>query len=418
MPKTTSDKKIITAAMMGNILEYYDFTLFVYLTPILGPLFFPSDDKMVSIIASLGTYALGYVVRPLGGVFFGYIGDTYGRKQALTLSILLMAVPTCLMGFLPSYQTIGIAAPILLILLRLAQGLSAGGEYNGAAIFTVENVKEKGAGFAGGMITSSSAIGGLAGSCMAMIVTLPFMPSWAWRIAFLLGLLIAFIGFYIRSRIDEAHLDRLLKKRDQLKQVPLFDALKNHRRSVIATIGIVAFSGIMYNVSFSYVSIFLTSYQKWPLSQSLLIMSIGMLVYIAFSPLSGFLSDKYGEKKVMLTGATATLIAAYPCFTLLTQGGSVIKVMTAQAALALLAAWFQGSMNLLMPKLFPMESRYSGLGFSYGLGIGIFGGTTAMISTILVKWTGNPLSPLLYLTLGCVLGLLGVIFSKPLKINN
>jgi MHS family proline/betaine transporter-like MFS transporter len=179
MKKIHSDKKTITAAMSGNILEYYDFTLFVYLTPIIGPLFFPSEDKVISLIAGLGTYALGYFIRPLGGIFFGYIGDTFGRKNALTLSIFLMAISTCLMGCLPTYQAIGPTAPILLILLRLMQGLSAGGEYNGAAIFTVENVKPKGAGFAGGIITSSSAIGGLAGSAMAMIVTLPFMPNWA-----------------------------------------------------------------------------------------------------------------------------------------------------------------------------------------------------------------------------------------------
>lgn len=417
MKNKTSDQKIITASMTGNILEYYDFTLFVYLTPILGPLFFPSEDKVISLIAGLATYALGYFIRPLGGIFFGYIGDTFGRKNALTLSIFLMAISTCLMGCLPTYHTLGPLAPILLILLRLMQGLSAGGEYNGAAIFTVENVNPKAAGFAGGIITSSSAIGGLAGSAAAMVVTLPFMPDWAWRIAFILGLLIAFIGLHLRRNINEEHLNKLLQKRQQLKENPLLNALKNHLRSVLATIGIVAFSGIMYNISFSYVSIYLTTYQNWPLSKSLLVMSLGMVVYIIFAPLSGWLSDKYGEKKVVIPAVLMTIISAYPCFILLTQSHSLISVIVAQIGLAILAAWFQGSMNLLMPKMFPMESRYSGLGFSYGLGIGIFGGTTAMISTILMKWTGNPLSPLLYLFFGSILGLLGVIFAKLNKIE-
>jgi MHS family proline/betaine transporter-like MFS transporter len=229
--------------------------------------------------------------------------------------------------------------------------------------------------------------------------------------------LIAFIGFHLRRNINEEHLDQLLKKRHHLKQNPLLNALKNHLRSVLATIGIVAFSGIMYNVSFSYVSIYLTTYHNWPLSKALFVMSLGMVVYILFAPLSGLLSDKYGEKKVMISAAVITILSAYPCFVLLTQSQSLTSVVLAQMGLAILAAWFQGSMNLLMPKLFPMESRYSGLGFSYGLGIGLFGGTTAMISTILMKSTGNPLSPLLYLLFGGVLGLLGVIFAKPKKIE-
>ena len=179
-PKS-SDKKIILASMAGNVLEYYDFTLFVFLTPLISPLFFPAEDKVISLIAGLGTYAVGFFMRPFGSLFFGYIGDTWGRKKALTLSIFMMAIPTVLIGCLPTYEQVGMMAPLLLITCRLFQGLCAGGEYNGASIFTVENIQKAGAGLAGSFITSSSAIGSLSASIVASLVSLPGMQTWAWR---------------------------------------------------------------------------------------------------------------------------------------------------------------------------------------------------------------------------------------------
>ena len=176
IPKS-SDRKIILASMSGNVLEYYDFTIFVFLTPLISPLFFPNEDKVVSLIAGLGTYAVGFFMRPFGGLFFGYIGDTYGRKKALTLSIFMMAIPTALMGCLPTYEQIGILAPLLLICCRLCQGLCAGGEYNGASIFTVENVQKTGVGISGALISSCSAIGSLSASIVASFISLPGMPG-------------------------------------------------------------------------------------------------------------------------------------------------------------------------------------------------------------------------------------------------
>ncbi len=410
MEKRKSNK-LIAAAMIGNSLEYYDFTLFVFLAPVISPLFFPSEDKIISILAGLGTFAVGFLMRPIGAIVFGYIGDKYGRKRALTLSIILMAIPTFCVGLLPSYEILGILAPVALILLRLLQGLCTGGEYNGAGIFVVENVEPHRAGFAGGMITASSAIGSLMGSAAASLCTLQIMPSWAWRVAFLFGIIVGIVGFYIRRRITDIYLEEFLNKKKQRINFPLMEVIKNNPSSIFCTIGIAAFSGIMSTISMKYVNVFLTTFQKWSPSEALSLTSIGILTYIILAPLSGWLSDKFGGKIIMTTAAIATLLGIYSCLSLLTSP-SILSVVIAQFSLVILAAWFQGPMNLFMANLFPPETRYSGLAFSYCVGMAVFGGTTPMIATFLVNLTDNPATPAFYIILGAIVGLVSVIYAK------
>lgn len=406
-----SSAKVITAAMIGNALEYYDFNLFIYLAPVVGPLFFPSEDKIASLLVALGTYAVGYFMRPLGAIAFGYVGDIYGRKRALTLSIILMAIPTFLMGLLPTYETIGILAPIILILLRLLQGFCTGGEYNGAGIFTIENVNQKKAGFAGGMITSSSAIGFLMGSMVASLCLLDVMPSWAWRVAFLLGLVVGGVGLYLRSHIPDSYFEKLQNDSKKRLNFPLKEVIRNNTSSILCIMGIAAFSGIMYHISMTYVSVFLTVFQKWAPSEALSVTSFGIISYIMLAPLSGWLSDKLGGKTVMISGAIATLLGVYPFLSLMASE-NVMAVIAAQFILVVLAAWFQGPMNLFMAKLFSPEVRYSGLAFSYCMGMALFGGTTSMIATFLANWTGDPVTPAYYAMMGALVGMLSVGYAS------
>ncbi|HUX79957.1 MAG TPA: MFS transporter [Alphaproteobacteria bacterium] len=409
--KKTKSSRIITAAMIGNSLEYYDWSLFVFLAPVMSPLFFPSEDKIVSILLGLGTFAIGFIMRPIGAIIFGYIGDIYGRKRALTLSILLMAIPTFCIGLLPTYETIGAFAPLALILLRLLQGLCTGGEYNGAGILVVENVEPSKAGFAGGMITSSSAIGSLLGSAVASLCTLELLPTWSWRVAFLFGIVVGFIGFYIRQRITDAYMTEILNQKKTVYNFPLLEVIKKNPSAILCVIGIAAFSGIMSTISMKYVNVFLTTFQKWSSSEALIVTSFGILSYIILAPFSGWMSDKFGGKVVMGTGAIVTLLGIYPFLSLLTSE-STFFVVSAQFSLVILAAWFQGPMNLFMADLFSPETRYSGLAFSYCTGMAIFGGTTPMIATFLVDWTGSPVTPAFYIILGAAAGLVSVIYAK------
>ena len=410
--KKISDKKIILSSMMGNVLEYYDFTLFVFLTPLISPLFFPAEDKVVSLIAGLGTYAVGFFMRPFGSLFFGYIGDTYGRKRALVLSIFMMAVPTCLIGLLPTYKQIGIAAPLLLICCRLCQGLCTGGEYNGAAIFTVENIQKTGAGLGGSFITSSSAIGSLSASVVASLVSLPWMPTWAWRCAFLVGVVIAGVGFYLRQHVNERiHFSESRQKRKAFMH--LKQSLRQNVKAVLCTFGIAACSGMMYAAALRYSGIFLTTFLHWPLSESLTVVMLGTILYILLVPVGGYMADRFGEKRVMLTGAAATLLGVYPIMLLLSKANTFSKALMAEFFLVVLAAWFQSPMNALMAKLFPLSSRYSGLAFGYTTGMATFGGTMTMLATVLTHWLDNPLAPVAYLMAGAFMGLVAVIIANP-----
>lgn len=409
----TAPRKIVTASMIGNILEYYDFTLFGFLSPLLAPLFFPAFDPLTSLIAALATYGVGYFMRPLGAAFFGYVGDKYGRKRALSFSIILMSIPTVLIAFLPTYEQIGILAPIILILLRLLQGFCTGGEYNGAGIYVVENVNIKKIGFFGSLITISSAIGGLSANMVSSIVTLPLMPTWGWRLAFLAGGIIGAIGLYMRKKLPDNSLQEIRSSKEAQTKVPLYQAITQHSRSMICTIGIAAFSGAMYNISFSYTSVFLSTHAEWHLSDSLFLMSLGTIVYILTVPCVGFLADRFGNKRVMLTGALATLVCIYPLFLMLLSAKTLYQALVVQVCLALLAAWFQAPMNAYMAKLFPVKVRYSGLALSYNIGIALFGGTTPMICSILIRWTGQQIMPAFYIILISLIGIGAVCLSKP-----
>lgn len=412
MNKTTSFSKIVGSATIGNVLEYYDFLLFIYLAPHISPLFFPAEDKITAIIAGLGVYALGYFMRPLGAIAFGYMGDVYGRKQALTVSIIMMAIPTFLMGCLPTYQSIGIMAPLMLILCRLIQGLSVGGEYIGAGIFSVENVVANRRSLAGSLITSASGLGGLLGSMVATFVFLPFMPPWAWRGAFMLGAFIGLFGLYIRLKVLENNPISSAGKR-----APLMEAIKQHPKSIFCTFGIAAFSGIMNNLTLSYISVFLTVFKGWPLYQALSVMSIAKVLYIIINPFVGKISDHVGERIMMLTGAVATIILIYPLIVLLNNSYTIFPALCAVIPLAILSSWFQAPMNSYMASLFPPTCRYSGVAFSYSVGIACFGGTTSIILTSLIQWTNNPLISILYVVFGSILGLGAVLISKPI-LNN
>lgn len=410
MIKKFSDKKIVLASVIGNTLEFYDFSLFVFLSPILAPLFFPASDPLVSLIAALATYGVGYFMRPIGAIFFGHLGDKYGRKYALSLSIILMSIPTVLMAVLPTYAQIGVTASLLLILLRLVQGFCAGGEFNGAGIFVVENTHTKKSSFYGSFISSSTAIGGLLGSGISSIVTLPTMPSWSWRIAFILGGVVGIVGLYMRRQLIETV--PLNLKKNAISKAPFLESIKTAYPQMLATIGIAAFAGSMYHLSVYYISVFLSAHANWHLSDSLFLMSIGTMVYILTVPFFGRIADKYGNKKIMLTGAIASLLSVYPLFSLLLTTTSFYQAVSIQICLALLSGWYQAPMTAYLAKLFPLNIRYSGLAFSYNIGIALFGGTTPVICSALIRWTKMPIMPAFYIILMSILGFCAVKFSK------
>lgn len=406
--------KVIAAGMVGNALEFYDFTLYGFFAPIIAAHFFPAGDPSVALIYSLGIFAFGFLMRPLGAAVFGHLGDRYGRKRALSLSVILMALPTALIGALPDHATIGIAAPILLTLCRLLQGLCTGGEYNGAAIFVLEHQQKDRGGFAGGLITSSCTLGALLGTGIGYVCTLEGMPGWGWRIPFFIGALIGIVGLYIRSHLDESPEFQAShqKTSPETKKIPLLDAIVRHPYSVLCIVGVAWLNGVMYYAAFTYVSIYLATLYNWSTNASLPIASIALIAYSCLTPFAGALSDRWGTGKLMKPAALALAILAYPMYKLLATGRLEL-IIIAQLVFATLAAFFSGPINAFMLRLFPVRDRYSGISFSYSLGIALFGGFTPFIMTLLIQGTKNPVSPAFWLIASAIGGFLTLTMIHP-----
>jgi MHS family proline/betaine transporter-like MFS transporter len=299
--------KVALSSMAGNMLEFYDFYLYGTFASILAGLFFPSYDATAALIASLGTFAAGYLMRPIGAVVFGHLGDRLGRKRALTLSIFFMAIPTLVIGLLPTYHTIGIFAPIILFSCRLLQGVCAGGEYNGAAIFTIEHMKKDQDGFAGSLMSVSGGGGGLLATFLGALFMHPSMPSWSWRIPFIFGAFLGVVGYYIRKKIGESPAFKEEVSKKPLS-VPLLKAFQQYPVSILCCVGGAAFSGALSSTFVVYMNIYLTKVVGLTLNHSLWFNSFGLLIFVASAPLAGFLSDRFGKPKIMTISAIALIL--------------------------------------------------------------------------------------------------------------
>lgn len=404
--------KAIFAAMVGNALEYYDVMLYGFFAAMLAPLFFPTDNPTVSTLSSLGTFAAGFVMRPLGGIIFGHLGDKFGRRQALVLAILLVTIPTFTIGILPTYAEIGIAAPIILILCRLLQGLCVGGEYSGASIFVIEYSKRGREAFAGSILCAAGLSGGVLGTFLGFLFTLPFMPPWGWRIPFLIGSGFGLIGYYIRTKISETP-DFLRNKEVNISKIPLWDVLQNRKRNLICTMGIGAAALIPLYLSSVYMGHILSTKLNLPTSQIMLVNVILNILLMLLLPLMGNLADsKVGKENLMIFSSFASILIAYPLFLLLTNDLSLQNVIFCQIVLAVTNAAFAAPSMALLSTFFPVHERYSGIGFGYALGGALLGGTTPLIVVSLVNGFNSPMMPAYYLMFSGAMGIACVALSR------
>lgn len=403
--------KAIIAAMIGNALEYYDVMLYGFFATMLAPLFFPADNAALSILSSLGTFAAGFVMRPLGGLVFGHLGDKFGRRRALALAIFLVTIPTFTIGILPTYAEIGMVAPVILILCRLLQGLCVGGEYSGASIFVIEYSKRGKESFAGSTLCAAGFFGGVLGTFLGFICTLPVMPDWGWRIPFLIGSAFGLMGFYIRTKVNESP-DFAQHKNEKIARVPLFAVLQNRKRNLFCTIGIGATSLIPFYLASVYMGYLLTSQLQMPTSEVMLI-NVALNIFLIFMlPLMGVVADKVGKEKLMIWTCSFSVLIAYPMFFVLQKDLSLLNIFVAQGILAVITAGFGAPSMALLATYFPVHERYSGIGFGYALGGALLGGTTPLIIASLVSGFDLPLAPAYYLMFSAVLGIFCVIWGK------
>jgi MFS transporter, MHS family, proline/betaine transporter len=407
--------KTVAAGAVGNMLEWYDFALYGFFAPVFAALFFPSESPSVSLIAAFGVFAVGFIARPIGALLFGYWGDTLGRREALARSVILMAIPTCLVGLLPTYDTIGIAAPILLIGFRFLQGLSVGGEFTGSVTFLVEHAPPSQRGYIGSWAGFSAQTGALLGSGVSALVALNVseeaLHQWAWRLPFLFGSLIGVMGWYLRSRIPESPVFEQARLAQALSTTPIRDVLTHQQRAIAQVIGLVWVHGVAFYLLYVFFTTYIVMVTAVPRGTVLTINTISMALLALLIPLVGRLSDRVGQKPLLVAGAAGLALASYPLFHWLASG-ELSLMLAAHMLLTVLVACYMGPFFAKVVELFPTAQRYTGLSLGYNLSSALFGGTAPLIATLLIEWTGNTLAPSLYLSL-CAMISLGVVLTLP-----
>lgn len=401
------------AGLIGNVMEWYDFALFGYFITYLSSIYFPSENEVAGLLASWGVFAGGFMMRPIGGVVFGHIGDRYRRYTVLLLSVILMAIPTFCLGILPTYAQIGIWAPILLVIIRIIQGLSVGGEFSGSVTYMVESASISKRGISGSWATIGVVAGMLLGSGMATAATnlLPesMVQDWGWRIPFIFGgVLGLFATFEVRKINKDYHVQREQKhnNRSPLKQV----LTKDIKKTIIAVAFTSGYAGIFY-LPMIYLPNYVHTYAGMPLHQAMEINTIATFLLLLLIPLFAWFSDKIIRRKYLLVLAFSVLvITCYPVFLMLQQA-TYSLVFLGQLIFSILIGFPLGLAPAFLVELFPTEDRLTGYSLTYNLGMGIVGGTTPMICTWLISVT-NSFAPALYFTFLALITLIALFFVQ------
>jgi MHS family proline/betaine transporter-like MFS transporter len=398
-------RKVLVGGMVGNALEWYDYALFAQFAPILGMHFFP--DSEIREILTFAVFATGFIVRPLGGVIFGNIGDRFGRKIALMLGIITMAIPTAAIGLLPSYAAIGVAAPILLAITRLLQGFSLGGEFSSCITYIVEYAPIERRGLAGSAPFVSMCIGMLLGSLTAWILS-QFMlkeeiVAWGWRIPFIGGFFIGLVGLYIRSQLSESPLYQEAKAHKVISATPFRDTVTKHWRQLLVGMGIY----LSVTTPFYTLTVFVESFMQkigYSAANASMISAIILTTIMIILPLSAMLSDRIGRKPVLIIGAVCIMLCAYPSFYILGQ----MNIMFSAIAMTIFSGilgFYMGPVPTVLVELFPTRVRLTGVALSYNISAALFGGTAPMVGMMFVQFTGDKFAIAYYLSVIAVVTL-------------
>ena len=323
----TQTRRVVAAGMIGNVLEWYDFAIYGYFATAIGSHFFPHQDPVAQLLSAFGVFAVGYMMRPVGGVIIGHIGDRFGRRAALTFSVAAMAIPTFLIGLLPSYATLGLFAPIALTLLRMVQGLSVGGEYTSSMVFLVEHAPHGRRGLMGALISCGACggilLGSAVGATFAATMSTAALEEWGWRIPFLLGLLVGIAGYLLRRHVQET------VPTERRKRAPIVETLQDHWRLVLGLAGLSVFNAVGFYVSFVYLVSWLQMADGIAPARALEINSISMAVLLPVMIVTGLLNDRFGRKPFLLLAVILGFVGAVPLFWLLHDPSALVRAARA-----------------------------------------------------------------------------------------
>jgi MFS transporter, MHS family, proline/betaine transporter len=383
-------RRVIAAGMIGNVLEWYDFAIYGYFATAIGRQFFPHEDAVAQLLSAFGVFALGYVMRPVGGVLIGHIGDSFGRRAALTFSVAAMAIPTFLIGLLPGYATLGLAAPIALTLLRMAQGLSVGGEYTSSMVFLVEHAPEGRRGVMGALAacgaTGGILLGSAVGASFAASMSEAALDAWGWRIPFLIGLIVGIAGYLLRRHMLETI------PTERRKRAPIIETLHDHWDIVLRFAGLSVFNAISFYVGFVYLVSWLQTADGMPPARALEINSLSMAMLLPVMIATAFLTDRIGRKPVLLLACILGFIGAVPLFLLLNQA-SVLSAQLGQIGLVIIVGLFGAAQPSIMVEAAPLPVRCTAVALGYNITFGVIGGITPLAATWLVDRTGEEIAP-------------------------
>jgi MFS family permease len=412
---------VIAASSVGTIIEWYDFYLYAVLTAFLAPLFFPSDNPTTSLLAGFATFGAGFAVRPFGAVVFGHIGDLVGRKYAFLITVTIMGLGTTVIGLLPGYAQIGVLAPAILVLLRLAQGLALGGEYGGAAIYVAEHAPDNRRGYWTSWIQTTATVGLI----LALIVILvcrvgmgnETFAAWGWRVPFLLSFFLVAIALYIRVRLQETPLFTRLKASGKASASPVKDSLGSGRNwglILLALFGATAGQAVVWYQGQFQARSYLEGTLKVDFVTGDLIMIVALLLGTPGFLIFGALSDRIGRKPIIMAGCLLAAVTYYPIYLLMGQ-------VTGSPILEGVLIWIQmvyvtmvyGPIAAFLVEYFPAKIRYTSLSIPYHLGNGEFGGWLPFIATAIAAATGNPLLALIYpIAVAAVTFIIGTLFIR------
>lgn len=416
-------RKAITAAALGNAMEWFDFGVYGFVAYVLGKVFFPDASPSVQMIAALATFSVPFLIRPLGGLFFGALGDKYGRQKVLAATIVIMSLSTFAIGLIPGYASIGIWAPILLLLCKMAQGFSVGGEYTGASIFVAEYAPDRKRGFLGSWLDFGSIAGFVLGAGVVVLISSVLgeaeFESWGWRLPFFLALPLGLIGLYLRHALEETpafqqHVDKLEQgDREGLTHGPKVsfkEIATKHWRSLLTCIGIVAATNVTYYMLLTYMPSYLSHNLHYSENSGVLIIIAIMVGMLFVQPFIGFVSDKIGRKPFIIAGSIGLLFLAIPAFMLITSGKTGL-IFAGLLILAVILNFFIGVMASTLPAMFPTHLRYSALASAFNVSVLIAGVTPTAVAW-LVESTNDLFMPAYYLMVFAVVGLITGLTMK------
>ncbi|MFD1944267.1 glycine betaine/L-proline transporter ProP [Paradevosia shaoguanensis] len=424
-------KKAVTAAALGNTMEWFDFGVYGFVAFALGKVFFPDASPATQTIAALATFSVPFLVRPVGGLFFGVMGDRFGRQKVLSLTIVIMAASTFCIGLIPGYDTIGVLAPILLLVCKLAQGFSVGGEYTGAAIFVAEYAPDRRRGMLGSWLDFGSIAGFVLGAgfvvLLQTVLTEADFLSWGWRLPFLVAAPLGLIGLYLRHAAEETpaftqQLERLEQEDKSALQdrpaVPFAEIFTKYRKALLVCIGLVLVTNITYYMLLTYMPTYLSSSLGYEESHGVMIIIAVMIGMLFVQPLIGLTSDRIGRRPFILVGSVGLFVVAVPAFLMIISDRPAL-IFLGLLFLAVALNCMIGVMAATLPALFPARIRYSALASSFNIAI-IVAGLTPTLAAWLVASTGNLLMPAYYLMVAAIIGVATSLFlpetaNRPLR---